>query len=186
MCEPVTIGLMSAGLALTAGGMSAAAEYKDSKAREDQAKDNARLADRAAADARERGLQEGERYLLELDALLAETTAGYAAAGVTADKGSALDVYEHNRRMGMLDLQTIRQNAEREAFGFEAEAAQLRKAADYEAETRPMRVAGTILGGVSQGVSMGAGAMGHGGGGRRAGGSFRTVRTPMGSKLEDL
>jgi len=128
VCEPVTIGLAIFGAvsALQEG----AANKQQADAQAGIAKSNAKLARQSAEDARAKGVQERRQKQIETARLIGLQRAGAAGAGVQVDSGSALDLTSDTAQFGKLDELTIKNNAEREAFGFEAKAAQFDADAD--------------------------------------------------------
>ena len=115
---------------------------------------NARLADRQARDAIERGQLEEQRKRTEVARLKGAQTAAMAANGVDLTFGSPLDTLVDTAVAGELDALTIRSNAYREAYDHKVDAtnrragAQLSRMAASSAETGGwLNAAGTILGG---------------------------------------
>lgn len=149
MCEPVTIGLAIVGVvgALQQGQAAKSAAKSDAKI----ANHNAVLANRKAEDARTRGAQEGRAKQIQTMQLLGLQRAAAAGAGVQVDSGSALKLTEDTAMFGKLDELTIRNNAERQALGFEGQAsifgaeAEAAKAAGSAAETASFINAGSSL-----------------------------------------
>lgn len=87
---------------------------------------NAHVADVQAQDAVERGRQEESRFRQGVRLMVGEQRAGFAASGVDVGYGSAVDVQGDAAYLGELDALTIRQNAQREAWGFKVQAAENR------------------------------------------------------------
>lgn len=90
---------------------------------------NAGLADQQAADAIARGSIEENRQRLVTRHEIGSTRAGLAASGVDIGSGSALDVQGSEAAIGELDALTIRNNAAREAWGYNVDAIKDRQAA---------------------------------------------------------
>ena len=115
---------------------------------------NARLADRQARDAIERGKLEEQRKRTEVARIKGAQTAAMAANGVDVTFGSPLDTLVDTAVAGELDALTIRSNSYREAYGYNVDAAnkragaQMSRMAANSAETGGwLNAAGTILGG---------------------------------------
>lgn len=87
---------------------------------------NAILADRAAEDARKRGEVEAQEHNRRVSALRGKQTAAMAANGLDVSSGSPLAILGDTAMMGALDTQTIRNNAEREGLGYEAQGMNFR------------------------------------------------------------
>jgi hypothetical protein len=159
MCDPVTIGLTVAAVAVTAGGQIYAgdAAYKSAQYQAAVANRNADMADRSAQDANKRGEQEQLRHWRKVSQQLGDQRAKFAAAGLDLNFGTPADVVEDTMQMGYEDAFTIGENTKREVEGFDIEAANHRaggKAAMMEGRAKRtagyIGAAGTILGGASQ------------------------------------
>lgn len=115
---------------------------------------NARLADRQARDALERGKLEEQRKRQEVARIKGIQTAAMAANGVDVTFGSPLDTLVDTAVAGELDALTIRTNAAREAHDYEVDAtgkrasAKLsRMSANSASKGGYLDAFGTILGG---------------------------------------
>lgn len=118
---------------------------------------NASLADNQAADATARGEEGASSVTRATRALGGSQRAALAAQGVNIGSGSALDVVESDQRLGALDALTIRNNAAREAWGFQTQAAGYRSQADWtqsaarnQAKGIRRQSVGTLLGGAAE------------------------------------
>lgn len=87
---------------------------------------NADLAELQAADAIARGHESELRSRRGSRQLIGSQRAALAAQGISLDTGSPLDVVENDAALGELDALTIRNNAKREAWGFQTQATQYR------------------------------------------------------------
>jgi len=128
----VAIAIISGvGLALDVIGNikagNAAARAGESEAQRDEF--NAGVADLQAGDAITRGQDEESRFRTQVRGLIGTQRAGFAGQGVDVGSGSAADVQADSAYLGELDAQTIRANAQREAWGYQVEAEDRRKAA---------------------------------------------------------
>lgn len=83
-----------------------------------------------AEDARKRGETEEYRQRLRTLNLAAKQRSAFASAGVDVSVGSPLDLLGDTFALGELDALTVRNNAAREAMGFEDAAFQNRVNAD--------------------------------------------------------
>lgn len=90
---------------------------------------NASVADLQALDATQRGAEEESRFRTSVRGIIGQQRAGQAASGVDVGFGSAVDVQADAAMLGELDALTIRNNAAREAWGYQVQAADLRKRA---------------------------------------------------------
>ena len=114
------------------------------------ARNNAILANRAAEDARKQGELEANLQRQESRQLQARQRAALAGAGVVVDQDSAATLVEDTAALGELDALTIRNNAEREALGFEAQAGNFNADAELASlEGRNARRAATFKAGAT-------------------------------------
>jgi len=114
------IGNKKAGDAAKAAGESAAQQQEF----------NAQVAELQAADALARGQDEESRFRSSVRGLIGSQRAGFAGQGVEVGAGSAADVQADTAFLAEQDVQNIRANAAREAWGFQVEAQDRRMAAD--------------------------------------------------------
>lgn len=126
---------LAAAVAIAGVAISAAAAAQQTVAAREQAqfqnqvaRNNEIIADQKAEDARLRGQQAERRERLRTQQLLGRARADAAARGVVVDEGSALDITSDIAATGELDALTVRNNAEREALGFESQRS------EFEAE----------------------------------------------------
>lgn len=131
------VPLIVAATTIAGAGVAAYGAYQQGVAAQQQAdyqaavaKNNSILAQRAADDARERGSIEEAQQRLRTRQLIGASRASAAGRGVLVDAGSAALTQADIAQIGELDALTIRNNAEREALGFEAEGANFRGEAD--------------------------------------------------------
>lgn len=116
---------------------------------------NNTLALRAAEDARKRGEVEAQEHNRKVTALRGRQTAAMAASGLDVGSGSPLAILGDTAQMGALDTQTIRNNTEREALGYEAQGMNFRAEAGLNRmQGKSARQAGMIgaVGSVVSGV----------------------------------
>ncbi len=115
---------------------------------------NAKLADKAAKDALERGAVEEQKQRQKTAQVIGAQTAGMAANGVDISFGSPLDLLVDTATMGELDALTIRANTAREERDIRQQGENYRgqagmyRASASSAETGGFLGAmGTVLGG---------------------------------------
>jgi hypothetical protein len=87
---------------------------------------NAGLADRQAKDALTRGRLDENRVRADTRGLMGAQRAALGASGVDLTVGSPLDVQADAAGIGEVDARTIRNNARREAYGYQVDAVNLR------------------------------------------------------------
>jgi hypothetical protein len=83
---------------------------------------NARMLEAMARDSIRRGVDDENRFRVDLRGLIGAQRTSYAAQGVEVNSGTALDVQADTAYQGELDALQIRVNAAREAWGFRVEA----------------------------------------------------------------
>lgn len=88
---------------------------------------NAGLAEEQSRDAIARGHEAELKSRSGSRQLIGSQRAALAAQGIALDSGSAVDVVENDAALGELDALTIRNNAKREAWGFQTQATQYRQ-----------------------------------------------------------
>lgn len=119
-------------LALLAGGAlfqavgaiaGGAAANNAAKYNAQVASNNAAMAQRQAEDAKERGRIEEQRFRLQAAQLRGQQAASLAANGVDISSGSPLQVLADSAGMAELDAASVRDQAAREAYGYQVESA---------------------------------------------------------------
>jgi len=139
-------GLIIAGTALSAGGQIAsgigARKYASAVERE-----GARL----GRDAIARGEADVDRYSIDLAGLLGAQRTSIAAQGIDVNQGTAAAIRSETEAFGAEDIQTIRENALREAFG-------LKRNAKNQAQSLRWQAAGQFGGAFGTALSGGANA----------------------------
>ncbi len=128
MCEPITLtsGLAIAGVAMAAAGTAATvySAYEAQKS-QNQANDfNAAMLQRGAQakemqaqTALEQGKVAEDAQRKKVQSVIGSQRAQAAASGLLVDSGTAQQVTEDTAGFGELDAMTIRNNAQREAWG---------------------------------------------------------------------
>lgn len=161
MCEPTTIAAITvASAGLQAFGSIQQGNYQSAVARNNQV-----IAERAAVDAEQRGAEAEQQQRQRTQQVLGRQKAMMAANGLDISSGSAGDLLADTRRYGELDALTVRSNADREAYGYRAQAAQYGADAKMARRAGYLNAAGSLLTGASlvgpqlQGLSIGAGVV---------------------------
>lgn len=132
MCEPISATTLayaslattvaSAGMQFMAQRQAGAAQSNALRYEADQATNNSIINERLAADAIDRGRTEEQMHRIKIGQLKGQQTNAFAKNGVVTDSGSALDVLSDTAMIGELESLTIRNNAEREAYGYKVNA----------------------------------------------------------------
>lgn len=110
---------------------------------------NAGIAETQAQDALARGKDDEERFRMGVKQLIGSQRAGFSGQNVAVDSGSAVDVQADSAFLGELDALMIRENAAREAHGFQQQAQVYRKGGQAAQTASRFAAAGTILGGAA-------------------------------------
>jgi hypothetical protein len=108
---------------------------------------NAKISDKQAKDALERGKQEEQQKRMQTAQLAGRQRAAMAANGVDLTFGSPLDTIIDTAKMGEIDALNIRTNAHREAYAYNMQATNQRAGATLDRMEGYLSAGGTILGG---------------------------------------
>ncbi|MEQ1771205.1 MAG: hypothetical protein ABL879_15340 [Devosia sp.] len=159
MCNANLLGVGSLAMSTAGALTSSFGAYGESRAQKQALqygatvdRNNAMLAEWQAADALNRGEKSWQKHNLDVAALKGTQRAVLASHGVALDEGSAARILSDTDFLGALDAQTIRNNAAKESFGYEAQATQYKNDAamkDYGASGIHPKLAGltTLLSG---------------------------------------
>lgn len=135
-----------------------------------EARTNQELAQKAAADAVDRGNIAAGRTRITGDQLVGKQTVAYANSGVDSSVGTAANVQADTQAMSELDARTHENNAAREAWGFNQQAdaygRKIQRITDkqgVETALTATRFAGAALGGVGGGSGSSGGSGGDAG-----------------------
>lgn len=141
MCEPTT--LVAASLAMS--GMQAYSQYQNGRYQAEAANESAKVADAQALDAVNRGNSQAEE-VRRRNAQAAGTQAATAAAtGGDLASGSFLDIFGDTAQFGALDTLTTINNSQREAYGYQVQAANSRAEASSLRRQGNIGATGTLL-----------------------------------------
>lgn len=137
-----SLAATAAGVGISASGQKKQAEYQ---ARIQER--NAELARMQAEDARSRGREEETRHRMAVIQQAGRARAALGASGVSLASGTPASLLEDIHFMGELDAMTIRENAAREAWGYEAQAGGYTAEAGLSRTAGRYNTAGTLLAG---------------------------------------
>jgi hypothetical protein len=140
-------------LSVAGGVMKGTAERNAAYANAATLESNAALAEAGRADAQQRGGQKAGAARMRGTQTEASQTADYSAGGVDVHSASAADVGASTEAVYELDAQLAKNNAMREAFGYESQASQFRRQAAYARQEGDNAEVTSILGGVVGGAS---------------------------------
>jgi hypothetical protein len=122
MCEPMTLALVAAGITAAGSVVGGINSNNAAKFQARVAEQNAILDREASRDSLERGKKEELRQYRINAARLGEQRAAMGANGVEVDFGNNAALQADTIRFGQEDAQIIRENANREAHGFQISA----------------------------------------------------------------
>ncbi len=156
MCEPISISAgaawaLGATAAVTAGAAIYTADQQKEQGKANAAlmENNARLdRDRAAAE-QAMGDRESEQQLWRTRALLGQQRAAIAANGLDAGIGTPAELLGETAMFGEADAQTIRMNAARNAWGFNASALDKQNQGRLSKWSGKSQATGTLLSGLA-------------------------------------
>lgn len=152
MCEPISLSLITLGLTAAGTAVGAVGNYMQGQAEGEAADFNAHLSDIQAGDARQRGEVEASRYRSAGTRMVAQQRVAAGASGIEGK--SVEDLMLDTALMSERDAETVRNNAAREAWGYEVQAADLRLRGAGARSRGVFGAGGTILGGIASGLSM--------------------------------
>ena len=116
------MGMGAEALFLTGAGVSALGGLSAADQQADALGYNEKVAKLQAEDAKARGHLDVLRLRLDLRKLIGSQRVQAAAQGIAIDDGSALQAQTDAAFMAELDAETIRNNAAREAWGYQVQA----------------------------------------------------------------
>lgn len=152
MCEAVTamtwlqwlqVGAMA--LTAAAGVQTARAQSASAEFQEEQAKENARLAEAQARNAELAGQVEEDRQRQLTRKFLASQRTAIAANNLDMSTGTPLDILGDTAALGEQDALMIRANAAREAWGFRTQAVDFRNSGSMARAAGRNAARGTYL-----------------------------------------
>jgi len=134
MCGNATMPMMFQGAQAAGVGMQAAGAYQAAAAQKMAyqyqagiARQNAALADQSARTALETGAAQVQASEAKTTSLLGQQKAGFGAAGVATNEGSALDVLAGTKQAGIVDAMRIEDTASRDAWARRVQGANYRQ-----------------------------------------------------------
>jgi hypothetical protein len=126
--------------------INAYGQYQAAEARRKADVRNAAVADWEAGDARSRGTSKAIEMAMRGSAVEASATAAAAHGGVDVGQGTPAAVREGTAALTGLDIAKIRNNAAREAFGFETQAYNFRQDASVQRTNEDLAVVSGVIG----------------------------------------
>lgn len=186
-------GALSGILSLVSGVVGAIGAVQSARAQAESdryqaqvADNNKKIAQQSATWAEQAGVAAEVAKGQQTRAAVGEAKAAFAANGVDAESGSAMEVIGAASSLGLVDSMTIRSNASREAYGYRTQGANfgsqatlLRMSADNALKAGALNAFSSLLGGATSFASgmskVGLGVNSSGGGGFSFGASGAVV-----------
>lgn len=106
---------------------------------------NARISDEKAKEAIKRGNKNSFQHAKKVKQVIGSQRAKLAAAGIDVNSGSAMDIQLETAEYGLDDAETIKNNAWKEAWGFEVDAVNQRAQGEMSNLTARHQANNTLL-----------------------------------------
>jgi hypothetical protein len=123
-----------------------------------QSEMNARVAEMQAKDAVKRGEREAMAHKQKVKQMIGSQRAAYAAQGIDLASDTAVGVVGDTAYYGEQDINTIKNNAYLEAFGYKQQASQIRGQGRLDVLTSRAESRSSLLTGGMQAIAYGADA----------------------------
>ena len=144
---------VGAGVQLYGALEEADAKKQQAEFQASQDRFNADISDIQAKDAIERGDVDANNLLNQARGVKGAQRAAAASSGVDVNSGSAAALVADTDQLSKFDVETIKSNAVREAFGYKAQAVQLRREAKMTVDAGERSARNTILTGGANALS---------------------------------
>lgn len=118
----LAVAAAGAGVGAYSAISSADAAQKQADYQGQVAANNATIADQNAKSAVAAGNAQAEQQRMKTNAIIGAQVAGQASSGLDTGSGSPLDVRTSTKELGELDVLTIRNNAARQAYGYQSQS----------------------------------------------------------------
>lgn len=142
--------MAQAAIVLATAAYSAYATNEAGKDSQKIAGRNAAVKEAAAADAIERGNEDMMAIRRRTRGLVGKQRAAFASQGIDVSTGSAMDLQDETKALGVIDEATTRKNAFREAWGLNASATNERIAGTYGRRASTSQALGELGTGVAR------------------------------------
>lgn len=127
------------------GGLQAYSQYQAGKYNAAMASAQADMANQSARDALSRGASDANAALQQANKTASSQRVAMAAGGVDVGSGTALDVLADTASAGAFDAAIAKNNAAREAYGYQVQAAMSRAEAKQARRQGNMAAVSTIM-----------------------------------------
>lgn len=150
MCEPITLTALAIGTMAASTAATGYATYASAKNQEAAAQFNQRMARLRSADALQRGNFKEYLQRQKTGQLVGHQRALIGSSGAAVGEGVTARIIEDTLAKGELDALNIRNNASREAWGLDTQAAQFGFEADAAQRQAVIGTGASLLGGTAQ------------------------------------
>jgi hypothetical protein len=154
-------GIFSAAAALGGGIAQSQASRAQGNIARTQSEVNAKVAEGQASDAIRRGEREAMAQKAKVRQTMGAQRAAQAAQGIDIGSDSAIGVVGDTAYYGEIDVQTIKNNAYREAFGYKQQASNIRSQGRLDYIASRAEAKSSLLTGGMQAASYASGAWGE-------------------------
>ncbi len=151
------LGAAAAGLSMVSTIFGGLAQRKAARAKAEVMERNVDLANYQASDALGRGDVAAKIRRQQAQQTAGEQRTALAAQGIDVNSGTAADIQGNTTYLGELDAQTIRNNAAREAWGYQVQAQDYQIGADFTRAEGDNEMISTLLTGANNLILAGAG-----------------------------
>ncbi|WCE04423.1 hypothetical protein [Pseudoxanthomonas sp. JBR18] len=160
MCEvtTVTAAWLAIGATVATGLYTADQQKKQGQAQAEIEENNARLAQAEADNANAMGTRESQEQAWRTRALIGQQRAAIAANNIDPTLGTPSEILGETAMFGEVDQQTIRLNAARQAWGYNAQATNYRNQGSLSRWSGKSQATGTVLGSLASAASIYGGA----------------------------
>jgi hypothetical protein len=118
----LAVGAIGAGVSAYGAIQSGQQQQAAANYQAQVAANNAQIATQNANQATAAGNAQAEQSRMKTNAMIGAQMAGQASSGVDVGSGSALDTRTSQKEIGELDVLTIRNNAARQAYGYQTQS----------------------------------------------------------------
>jgi hypothetical protein len=168
--------MIAIGASVAAAGVSTYGQVQAGNYQKAVANENAKIAEQSGALALQRGAAEAGIRRMKAGQEIGQARAQLGTTGIALESGGGLEAIADARMMSELDVETVKNNAAREAWGYKVGAMNSRAQGELALTSSRYGAASTLLGTAAQAASMGASykmaQLGPRGGGGTTGGTL--------------
>lgn len=146
-------GVASAGASVAGGIVAGEAQKKSADYNAQIQANDAITAQRNATIASEMGEQAAEQRGMQTAQQVGKAKAIFGASGIDPLSGSASDTEEGITSSGLTDVQTIKSNAARQAWGYQTQSSNFTAQSQLDKQQGADEMAGSFLSGASSGLN---------------------------------